>query len=73
MNFMIKLENIDREQALRYMAYRGGAISETALSSLEDCEKRLLEVIRPVFLYRVFRIKSFYPLCLCCLKQKEFS
>ena len=64
MNFMIKLENIDREQALRYMAYKGGEISEAARSGLEECEKRLLEVIHPVFVYRIFRIKSFYPLCL---------
>jgi len=33
---MIKIEQIDREQALRYMSYKGGAISDTALSELED-------------------------------------
>ncbi len=59
---MIKLEQIDREQALRYMAYKGGAISETALAELEECEKKLLETVRPVFVYRVFRIKGLYPL-----------
>lgn len=59
---MLKLEQIDREQALRYMAYKGGAISETALAELEECEKKLLETVRPVFVYRVFRIKGLYPL-----------
>ncbi|MBP0962572.1 MAG: hypothetical protein J5864_10575 [Oscillospiraceae bacterium] len=45
---MIKIEQIDREQALRYMSYKGGAISDTALSELEECERKLLETIRPV-------------------------
>ena len=64
MNFMIKLEKIDREQALRYMSYKGGNMTDTAAAYIEECEKLLLDVIRPVFVYRVFRIKQFYPLVL---------
>ena len=64
MNFMIKLEKIDREQALRYMSYKDGNMTDTAAAYIEECEKLLLDVIRPVFVYRVFRIKQFYPLVL---------
>jgi 5-methyltetrahydrofolate--homocysteine methyltransferase len=62
MDYTLKLDKIDREQALRYMASKGGAISQTAMESIEECEKKLLETVRPVFVYRVFRIKGFYPL-----------
>lgn len=61
---MIKIEQLDREQALRYMAYRGGELSDTALTYLDECEERLLKAIKPSFVYRAFDIKSFYPLTL---------
>jgi 5-methyltetrahydrofolate--homocysteine methyltransferase len=73
---MIKIEQIDREQALRYMSYKGGAISDTALSELEECERKLLETIRPVCVYRVFRINGFFPLALengLVLEGKDLS
>ncbi|MBQ5316957.1 MAG: methionine synthase [Oscillospiraceae bacterium] len=59
---MIKIDRIDREQALRYMAYREGVISPAAEELLDECEKRLLEVIKPKFVYRIFEITSSYPL-----------
>ncbi|MBQ5988084.1 MAG: methionine synthase [Oscillospiraceae bacterium] len=73
---MIKIEQIDREQALRYMSYKGGAISDTALSELEECERKLLETIRPVCVYRVFKINGFFPLVLengLVLEGKDLS
>lgn len=73
---MIKIEQIDREQALRYMSYKGGAISDTALSELEECERKLLETIRPVCVYRVFKINGFFPLTLengLVLEGKDLS
>lgn len=61
---MIKIERLDREQALRYMAYRGGELTDTAGAYLDECEQRLMKVLRPSFIYRVFGIRSFFPLCL---------
>ncbi|WP_049962897.1 vitamin B12 dependent-methionine synthase activation domain-containing protein [Ruminococcus sp. HUN007] len=73
---MIRIEQIDREQALRYMSYKGGAISDTALTELEECERKLLETIRPVCVYRVFKINGFFPLTLengLVLEGKDLS
>lgn len=55
---MIRLDSIDRRQALRYAGMRGDA--DTAISALaETCEKRLLSVITPRYIHRV------YPLEFC--------
>ena len=55
---MIKLEHIDRSEALRYLACRDEKnIGETAAAYLDECEKRLLEVISPKFLYKYFPLE----------------
>lgn len=55
---MIKLEHIDRSEALRYLACRDEKnIGETAAAYLDECEKRLLEIISPKFLYKYFPLE----------------
>lgn len=55
---MIKLEHIDRNEALRYLACRDEkSIGETAAAYIDECEKRLLEVITPKYLYKYFPLE----------------
>ncbi len=58
------IDRLDREQALRYMSYRGGELSDRAKAYLDECEERVLRAIKPVFSYRVLRIVSSDPLTL---------
>lgn len=48
---MIKLSHINRDEAARYMGVRG-VPEENIAALLERCEKRVLEVIRPAYVYR---------------------
>ena len=61
---MIDIGGIDRQQALRYMAYKNGDISDAAAVLLDECEKRLLAVIKPKYVYRIFDITSPDPMVL---------
>lgn len=52
---MMKLDSIDRAEALRYLACRDGdSISETAAAYMDECEERLLKEISPKFIYKYF-------------------
>lgn len=51
----ITLESINKKEALRYMGHRG-SIPQSLKEAVENCEKKLLGVIRPNFIYRVFDI-----------------
>lgn len=51
----ISLKNINREEALRYMGHRGD-IPESLEKTVEKCEKELLAIMRPNFIFRVFDI-----------------
>ena len=48
---MIALDHIDKDEAARYMGVRAVPASNIAVL-LERCEKRVLEVIRPNYVYR---------------------
>lgn len=50
-----ELKNINREEALRYMGHRG-EVPESLNKTLDECEQRLLDVIHPEFIFRVFGI-----------------
>ncbi len=63
---MIKLTCLDREQALLYMAHRGGEIGAVVAEYLDECEKRLLDVISPKYTYKIFGITSSAPVTLDC-------
>lgn len=53
----MKLEKINREEAFRYMGYKGGEIKPNVISITDECEKKLLENIQPRFVYKVFDIE----------------
>lgn len=48
---MIKLEKLDIPQALRYMGHKGEP-SDTLLNIVSECEKLVLETIKPSYVYR---------------------
>ncbi len=50
----ITLESLDRSEALRYMGYGETAPDEKIMSEVRQCEKQLLAVIKPCFVYKVF-------------------
>lgn len=54
-DYNIKLDKISRQEALRYMGNRGEP-GENVEKIVENCEKELLGVIRPGFVFRVFDI-----------------
>ena len=48
---MIKLEHINKDEAARYMGIRG-VPEDNVAELIRRCEKRVLEVIRPAYVYR---------------------
>ena len=52
----IELTELDRAEAFRYMGYKGGEIKESILTITEECEKALLNVIKPRLAYKIFDI-----------------
>ena len=53
----IMLDSLDKGEALRYMGYRDVQADEKTLRIMEECEKKLLAVIKPCFVYHVFDIE----------------
>jgi len=51
-----KIEKINRDEALRYMGYGGNKPDEKISQLIDECEKILLNVIRPRFIYKIFDI-----------------
>lgn len=49
-----RLSGIDRNEALRYMGYRGSIAPDALCADLERCERLLLQVARPRALWRLF-------------------
>ncbi|MGN0641640.1 MAG: methionine synthase [Huintestinicola sp.] len=55
----IVLTELNRSEALRYLACREGQeLGGTVEAYLDECEKRLLQALEPKYLYRYFPIKS---------------
>lgn len=52
----IELTELDRAEAFRYMGYKGGEIKESILKITEECEKALLNIIKPRLAYKIFDI-----------------
>lgn len=52
---MLVLDSISKDEALRYMGHHGKP-SESLEKIVDECEKILLEAIRPNFVFRVFDI-----------------
>lgn len=56
---MDKLKRIDRSEALRYMVCSDENIVEGVIAEyIDECEKRLLEVVSPKYLYKYFNIRK---------------
>ena len=53
----MKIDSINRAEAFRYMGYKGGEINDTILKITDECEEKLLEVINPKYVYKVFDIE----------------
>ena len=58
---MIVLNEINKDEALRYMGHRG-EIPQTLKELVLKCEKQLLEVIRPAYIFKCFDIETSLPL-----------
>ena len=54
---MIVLNEINKDEALRYMGHRG-EIPQTLKELVLKCEKQLLEVIRPAYIFKCFDIET---------------
>jgi len=54
----VVLENLNKNEALRYMGYGDISPDENILSLMNECEKALLAVIKPCCVYHVFDIEE---------------
>lgn len=53
----MKLESIDRREAARYMGFGANKPDDRTSAIIDECEKALLAVINPKYVYRVFDIQ----------------
>lgn len=53
---MIDIKAINKDEALRYMGYNKNINIDNIMPVLENCEKRLLSVIKPRFSYKIYDI-----------------
>ena len=53
----VTLTHIDRSQALRYLGYGTHAPDDATARRLEACEARLMSLMRPQYIYRVFPLE----------------
>lgn len=54
----MNLEKLNQSEALRYMGYGKNVPDEKIQSMLDDCEKNLLSVIKPNYVYKLFDIEK---------------
>ncbi len=52
----VNLNNINRDEAFRYMGHKGGEIPQSIISIADECEQKLLENISPKYIYKIFDI-----------------
>jgi hypothetical protein len=55
--FTVDIPNIDRNEALRYLAYGGKVPDENLTAYMDKCEEELLKCTKGKFTFRVFDIK----------------
>lgn len=56
---MITLKSINRNEAMRYMAYKDGiSLDKSFESYLDECEKRVLDALSPKYLFRYFDLSG---------------
>lgn len=54
----IVVENINKNEALRYLGYKNHDLDETTKELLLHSEKELLKVVKPSYVYKVFELKD---------------
>lgn len=54
---MVKIDKININEALRYMGYKGKMDIENIMPYINDCEKKLLSVIIPRYVYKVYDVE----------------
>lgn len=54
---MFVLEKINRDEALRYLGYKGSYPDDNTLAIIEECERSLIEAASPKYLYRRFDLE----------------
>lgn len=54
----MKLDRLNRMEALRYMGFKGGEIPAGISALVDECEERLLSGISPKYVWRVFDIEK---------------
>lgn len=54
----MRLDSLNRAEAFRYMGHRGGVIPENINALADECEERLLSMINPKYVWRVFDISE---------------
>jgi 5-methyltetrahydrofolate--homocysteine methyltransferase len=54
----IRLDELNRQEALRYMGYGGQQPDDLFLRLIDECERQVLECAVPRFIYRVFEIEE---------------
>ena len=52
-----RLTGIDRQEALRYLGWRGGPVPEELSRELDRCRDELMEKVRPRAVWRLFDIR----------------
>ena len=52
----ITLTEINKSEAIRFMGYGKSKPDEVTLRNINECEKALLEAIKPEYVYRIFNI-----------------
>ncbi len=55
---MITLNNIDKENTLKYLAYGNHAPDDNILVLMNECEPLILDAVKPKYTYRTFDIES---------------
>ncbi len=58
MNDTLEIKKLNRNEAFRYMGYKGGEIKQKILDLTDECEEALLKTIKPRMVYRVFDIMN---------------
>ena len=55
---MIKLESLNRREAVRYMGGAGVEMNPAMERLMDDCEARLIQTVRPKYLYKIIDLPN---------------
>ena len=58
MERLIQLDNLNRQEALRYLGSGGQTPDDAFMALMKDCEKTVLAQARPRYVYRSFDIRE---------------